>query len=205
MKLIEASRGNPEEAWAPFCSGRQLSLDPVLRPQKTFPLHRRESGSLLASVKALPHTHSCFVCGESNRVGLNLRFQTDGRSVTTNFTPGPEHIGFKGVVHGGILSTLLDEIMVWACVIGTRRFAFCAELNVRFTNVSRPNETLTASAELVTNRRNRIFEAKGELRTPSGELVATATGKYCPVKDADLQEMARDFVSDPGWLTQAPA
>ena len=171
---------------------------------KTFHLHRTSSGSLLASVKVLPHTHSCFVCGESNRVGLNLRFQTDGCKVTTEFTPSPEHIGFKKVVHGGILSTLLDEIMVWACVIGTRRFAFCAELNVRFVRPSRPHETLLASAELVANRRNRIFETKGELRNVTGELVAIATGKYCPVKDADLLEMARDFVDDPGWLTREP-
>jgi len=135
-------------------------------------------------------------------VGLNLRFETDGRIVTTQFTPGPEHVGFKQVVHGGILSTLLDEIMVWACAIGTRRFAFCAELNVRFLSPARPHETLLATAELVENRRNRIFEAKGELRNSSGELVAAATGKFCPIKDSDQQEMARDFVGDPGWLTR---
>lgn len=95
--------------------------------------------------------------------------------------------------------------MVWACAVATRRFAFCAELNVRFVGPARPHETLQATAELVTNRRNRIFEAKGELRNSSGELVAAATGKFCPVKDSDLQDMARDFVDDPGWLTREEA
>src|SRR3974390_3387866 len=68
-------------------------------------------------MRTLPHTHSCFVCGESNVVGLKLRFQTDGRVVHGRFTPRAEHVGFREVIHGGIISTLLDEIMVWACVV----------------------------------------------------------------------------------------
>ena len=71
----------------------------------------------------LPHTRSCFVCGESNPLGLQLRFHADGDEVRTRFVPRPEHIGFKGVVHGGLLATLLDEIMVWACAVRTKRFA----------------------------------------------------------------------------------
>jgi uncharacterized protein (TIGR00369 family) len=153
-------------------------------------------------MKVLPHTHSCFVCGESNSIGLNLRFQTDGKQVATRFTPRPGHIGFKQVVHGGILATVLDEIMVWACVVQTRRFAFCAEMKVRFLKPARPNEELAVQAELTANRRNKIYEAKAELRNPDGELVAAATGKYLPIKDASLREMAADFVGDPNWLTR---
>src|SRR5580765_5067305 len=105
----------------------------------------------IASMNTLPHTHSCFVCGESNPVGLKLRFETDGRLVQTRFTPLPQHVGFKQTIHGGLIATLLDEIMVWACAVQTRRFAFCAELNVRFLNPVRPNEELTAIGELASN------------------------------------------------------
>ena len=151
-------------------------------------------------MKVLPHTHSCFVCGESNTAGLNLRFETDGRVVHARFTPAAEHIGFKGVVHGGILATLLDEIMVWACAVQAKQFAYCAELNVRFVRPARPGEQTLATAELVTNRRNKIFEAKAELKNLAGELLASATGKYLPIKTGDSAEMARDFVDDPRWL-----
>jgi uncharacterized protein (TIGR00369 family) len=151
-------------------------------------------------MKVLPHTRSCFVCGESNPVGLRLLFHTDGSIVETRFTPMPEHIGFKGVVHGGLTSTLLDEIMVWACAVRTKQFAFCAELNVRFSHPARPNEEVIATAELVANRRNKIFEAKAELRNRMGRILATATGKYIPVPDADINEMASDFVDDPTWV-----
>ena len=145
-------------------------------------------------MKALPHTHSCFVCGESNPAGLKLRFETDGRIVTTRFTPKPEHVGFKRVIHGGILATLLDEMMVWACAVQTKRFAFCAELTVRFQQPARPGEEISATAELADNRRGKIFQAKGELRNPKGEVLATATGKYLPVPETDRAEMATDFV-----------
>ena len=151
-------------------------------------------------MKALPHTHSCFVCGESNPFGLKLRFETDGQTVQTKFTPRTEHIGFKRVVHGGIIATLLDEIMVWVCAVRTKKFAYCAELNVRFLKPARPGEELAVTAELVTNRRDKIFEAKAELRNEAGELLATATGKYLPIKLADATEMATDFVDDPGWV-----
>ena len=151
-------------------------------------------------MKTLPHTHSCFVCGESNPVGLKLRFETDGRLVQTRFTPLPQHVGFKQTIHGGLIATLLDEIMVWACAVQTRRFAFCAELNVRFLNPVRPNEELTAIGELASNRRDKLFEAKAELRNQAGLVLAVATGKYLPIKNADATELATDFVGDPGWV-----
>src|SRR5215472_10692690 len=136
-------------------------------------------------MNVLPHTHSCFVCGESNSIGMNLRFETDGRIVQTHFTPRAEHIGFKQTVHGGIIATLLDEIMVWACAVQTRRFAYCVELNVRFSNPGRPGEEVLATGELVSNRRDKLFEAKGELRDGAGLLLASATGKYLPIKEAE--------------------
>jgi uncharacterized protein (TIGR00369 family) len=148
-------------------------------------------------MKQLPHTHSCFVCGESNPIGLNLRFETEGHIVRTRFTPRPEHIGFKQVVHGGIAATLLDEIMVWACAVQTKQFAYCAELTVRFLSPLRPGQEVLATAELTANRRNKIFEAKGEIKDRDGKLLASATGKYLPVKAIELADMATDFVGDP--------
>src|SRR5882672_10166433 len=155
-------------------------------------------------MKTLPHTHSCFVCGESNPVGLKLRFETDGRLVQTRFTPLPHHVGFKQTIHGGLIATLLDEVMVWACAVRTKRFAFCAELNVRFLNPLRPSEKVLAVGELAANRRDRIFEAKGELRSETGLLFATSTGKYLPIKQADAADMATDFLGDPSWVFGSP-
>jgi uncharacterized protein (TIGR00369 family) len=155
-------------------------------------------------MKPLPHTHSCFVCGESNPFGLRLRFETDGRVVQTHFVPRAEHIGFQGVVHGGLIATVLDEIMVWACAVPTRRFAYCAELTVRYLEPAVPGEEVVVSSELVANRKNRIYEAKATMRNAANVTLAEATGKYLPIKTATAAELARDFVGDPGWLLAKP-
>lgn len=153
-------------------------------------------------MKALPHTRSCFVCGDANPHGFNLRSETDGAVVRAHFTFRAEHVGFKQTVHGGLTATLLDEIMTWACAVQARRFAFCAELNVRYLQPVRPGQPIVASAELLSNRRGRLFEAKAELQSQAGILLATATGKYLPLKDADAAGMAADFLGDLSWVLE---
>jgi uncharacterized protein (TIGR00369 family) len=154
-------------------------------------------------MRELPHTHSCFVCGESNPHGLKLRFHSDGRTVTARFTARVEHIGFKGVVHGGVIATVLDEIMVWACAVNTRRFAFCAELNVRYLNPLSPGQEVIACGELVENRRDRIFLPTGRLVSASGEVHAEATGKYLPIKPELLPPMLGELIGDTEWWRPA--
>lgn len=151
-------------------------------------------------MKELPHTRSCFVCGEANAAGLKLRFETDGQIVRARFVPGPQHVGFRQTVHGGLIATLLDEIMVWACAVQTKRFAFCAELNVRFLQPLRPDQPVVASGKLEANRRGKLFEARAELQDQAGHALALATGKYMPIKDPNVSEWVEDFVGDASWL-----
>ncbi len=153
-------------------------------------------------MQPLPHTHSCFVCGESNPFGLKLRFETDGRIVQAKFHPRAEHIGFKGVVHGGLIATVLDEIMVWACMVPTRQFAFCAELNVRYLRPLSPAAEVLVIGELTANRKGRIFEAKATVQNIGGQILAEATGKYRPIKDVAGSQMVADFVGDASWLVK---
>jgi len=73
-------------------------------------------------------------------------------------------------------------------------------LNVRYLLPVQPGQQLVASAELVNNRRGRIFEAKAEMKDQLGTVLATATGKYLPLKDADAAGMATDFLGNISWL-----
>ncbi len=146
--------------------------------------------------KTLPRTRSCFVCGKANPVGLNLEFCTDGQVVTSTFTPRAEHVGFAATIHGGLVSTVLDEAMVWACGVGTGCFAYCAELTVRFRHPVRPGCPLEVRGELAENRRGRLLLARGELRDASGKTLASSTGKYIPVPAQELEGMLADFVGD---------
>jgi uncharacterized protein (TIGR00369 family) len=149
-------------------------------------------------MQTLPHTRSCFVCGEANPIGLKQIMETDGQKVFARWSPEPAHVGFHETVHGGLISTLLDELMVWACAVRTRRFAYCAELTVRFQRPLRPGRTVQASAELTANRRDKVFETSAEMRDESGAVLATATGKYIPLKPERVREMLGDVVGPLG-------
>jgi len=152
----------------------------------------------------LPHTKSCFVCGLHNPQGLKLDLETDGQIVRARFVLRPEHVGFSSTVHGGLISTVLDEAMVWAVGVRTKRFAYCAELTVRFLQPARPHEKLMVVAELVDNRRNKLFQAKAELQNPAGALHAAATGKYLPIKEDKLAALLSDFVESTENLFISP-
>ena len=71
----------------------------------------------------LPNSARCFVCGDSNPRGLRMRFQREGELVVARFTPEADHQGYDDRVHGGVLSAVLDEMMVWACYVRTGRNA----------------------------------------------------------------------------------
>jgi acyl-coenzyme A thioesterase PaaI-like protein len=90
--------------------------------------------------------------------------------------------------------------MVWACGVQTKRFAYCAEMTVRYHQPARPNEETLAVGELVVNRRNRLFEAKGEIRNAQGALLAASTGKYIPLKPEETAQMLGDFLGDPAMV-----
>src|SRR5690606_6956994 len=127
------------------------------------------------------------------------RFETDGHIVRTRWLPRPEYAGFQQVIHGGVLASLLDEIMVWACGVRTGKFTYCAELNVRYNLPVRPEQPVIATAELAEDKR-RLFLAKGELRSEANELLASATGKYVPVRDMDYSALVSDFEAPPEQL-----
>ena len=115
----------------------------------------------------------CFACGEINPIGLKLKFREVGDRYVTTFTPGKEHQGYDGIVHGGIISALLDEIMArypYAKGINT----VTARLEVRFRQPTRIGQELTVSG-WVTNQRGKMTELAGNVTLPDGTV--TAEGK----------------------------
>jgi uncharacterized protein (TIGR00369 family) len=144
-------------------------------------------------MQELPHSKSCFVCGSRNPLGLDLRFHTDGRIVETRFTPRPEYNGFVGVVHGGIIATVLDEVMVWACAVRQKRFCFSAEMTVRYLQPIQTGVEVVARGEMQENKRDRIYIARGELLAVTGNLLAESSAKYMPIRSLDPALLLADF------------
>lgn len=150
----------------------------------------------------LPHTSGCIVCGRDNPHALNLQLQVDPQTgrVCVEFTPRQEHIGFQGVIHGGVIATVIDEAMVWAATWSGRRFCVCGEMSVRFRQSATVGQALLITAQIESTR-TRLIQTTAEVR--AGEtLLATATGKYVPLPEERHREFVATLVPEP---SSAPA
>ena len=144
----------------------------------------------------LPYTRGCFVCGAHNPHGLHLRFRRVGDEVHADFTAQPQHAGFRGIVHGGILSTVLDEAMFWAAASTKKSFCLAAELNVRFITKVSVGQPMLATARLRSDR-GRLWISDAELRDADGNVCVRATCKQIPMDPASIKDAALDFLPDP--------
>ncbi len=118
----------------------------------------------------------CFVCGEENVCGLKAKFLWDGREVHTTVTASPNHEGYNGIYHGGIVASLLDEVMVKA-ILATGVLSVTAEMTVRFKKPVQIGETITYTGRIVESK-GRLYTTEAEAVDSAGETVATATAKY---------------------------
>jgi len=73
----------------------------------------------------------CFGCGPSHPIGFHLRFARRGEQVVTRFTPGEQYQGPPGLMHGGLVTTLADEIAAWAIISSKGRFGFTVDIKAR--------------------------------------------------------------------------
>ncbi len=131
-------------------------------------------------MRPLPRSRSCFACGRRNPHGLHLSFETDGTVVSTAWTPQPHHSGFIDTVHGGVLATVLDEIMAWTCGAVGGRFAYSVEIGLRFSNPLRPGTPTRGTGRIRESRGSRIFRAEATLVAAAGEI-ASAKGTYLAI------------------------
>jgi uncharacterized protein (TIGR00369 family) len=152
----------------------------------------------------LPHTAGCLVCGRQNPHGLMLSLDVDESTgvVSVQFTPRPEHIGFEGIVHGGVLATVLDEAMVWAATWAGKRFCVAGELTVRFRRSAGVGEPLRVETRVDSNR-PRLIQTSGTVTGPAGALVAEATGKYVPVSPERHRQVVKTLVDEPATARAA--
>lgn len=129
----------------------------------------------------------CFACGPGNRNGLGLKFMVDAvaRTATTETVLDDHFNGWKGFAHGGIVSTLLDETMIYACGV-TGWLSVTAEITVRFIRPVPTGVPISVTGCMVEDR-GRFYVTRGEV-TKDGETLASATGKMFPVqKVSDIE------------------
>ncbi len=121
---------------------------------------------------------NCFVCGKNNPNGLRLSFEIDKerQNLKTTFSASPTFQGWDGIVHGGIISTLLDEAMA-KLVFELGHQAVTASLEVKFKKPVPILEPLHIYGE-ITELNKRLIRAKAHVAKADGTLLATGTSTF---------------------------
>lgn len=152
-------------------------------------------------MKKLAGYPGCMACGKANPRGLQLDlYFADGR-VETRFRIPEYAQGFPGAAHGGILCTILDEVMAWAAIETTGRFYVTGEMTVRFLSPAVTGDEVLARGEIVEDKR-RFLVCGGEVRNADGRVLAKAEGKFFPVTPEKQSEMQARWRADAQRLGQ---
>lgn len=118
----------------------------------------------------------CFGCGKDNPMGLHLHFRTDENGCYTSFVPQPVHQSYDGRMHGGLISTLLDETMGNYPYMYEHKVAYTARLEVRFRQPVRIGERIDVITK-VKRRKGMLLEMTGRVIREDGTVAAEADGK----------------------------
>ena len=134
-------------------------------PEMFKPLPRRQEGC-------------CFGCGPDNKAGLGMQFFSDGNSVVSRVAV-PDHLcGWGRVVHGGIITTMLDEVMGWTAISLLRHLVLTKSLHVQFEKPLFAGQMLWLAGRVQEKTSEREVLLSGEVFNPAGERCATAQGVF---------------------------
>lgn len=121
--------------------------------------------------------NNCFVCGPGNSTGLKLAFRIEDEICRSEFTPAAHHCGYNGVTHGGIIFSVLDDVMAnWIFLRGIR--AYTAKCDIRYKD-SLPIGIAVALEGRCIKQRGRLIVMQGSMiRADSHELVAETQASF---------------------------
>lgn len=122
---------------------------------------------------------SCFACGLENRFGLRLRFFDNGKDqVFAHFTLDPQHGGYPGMAHGGIVAAILDEVGGRTVMINSPNcFFVTARMEIRYRQPVPIGALLEAAGTLLKRRASRT-QARAKIYSAEQGLLAEAEILY---------------------------
>jgi uncharacterized protein (TIGR00369 family) len=136
--------------------------------------------------------HRCFACGPLNTHGLQLDLHLEDRRCWTELSLPARFQGWEDIAHGGIVATILDEVMAWA-LVEADSWGVTARLNVEFKRPV-PLETPIRAEGWVVEARRRLVTTAGRLVDGSeGRVLATAEATYVAAPEARKRELQERY------------
>jgi acyl-coenzyme A thioesterase PaaI-like protein len=136
--------------------------------------------------------HTCFACGTANPIGLQMNFYRQGDSVCSDITLGEYHVGWERIAHGGIISTMLDEVMSWTVLYFKRSFFVTRKMDIKYVRTVPVGKPLTVRGSISGNSHTAGTEkvgARGQIVDEEGHLLARSTGEFVLLPKEKLEEV----------------
>ena len=131
--------------------------------------------------------YNCFACGTTNPIGLNLTFYRRGEYVCSDVKLGKNYEGWENMAHGGIISTLLDEVMGWAVIYFKKVFFVTRGMNVKYIRPVPLHRLLTIKGKITEGENGRrSCEAMGTIQDEGGNILARGEAAFAILSEADL-------------------
>jgi len=127
-------------------------------------------------MKELQDYPNCFICGKDNPIGLKITFERKDGKAIGEYTPSRNFEGYKDVLHGGIISSLLDEVMVYA-VFSEGHLCVTTHMEVKFRKAAKIGEKLLIEGSILADR-GKLILTEGKILNQEGDIVATGKGKF---------------------------
>jgi acyl-coenzyme A thioesterase PaaI-like protein len=145
-----------------------------------------------------PSARMCFACGVENPVGLHIKFFSEGADACrAEVTLDDSYQSYPGIAHGGIIATMLDEVMGRAVMAGgnTERFMATAKLEIRYRQRVPLNQPLILYGRIDKDR-GRLVTTVGEIRLEDGTVLAEATASLMALPH---DEIAVELLDSTAW------
>jgi acyl-coenzyme A thioesterase PaaI-like protein len=134
--------------------------------------------SAFSPLKNFTSDNGCFACGKENPFGLHMRFFTDGHIVTSEVTIPVYMCGWGNLVHGGIITTLLDETMSWAAIHLLKRLILTRTMEIEFILPVAPNMPLRTEGHIERQLKNTEAEVSAVLYNKENQACARSVGRF---------------------------
>lgn len=146
----------------------------------------------------LPGTTSCFFCGRSTG-GLGLELHYADGSASCEFTARETFQGYAGMLHGGIITGILDEVMFWTVFMEVKKICATWKIEVEFQRPVVCGKVYRASGRLLPATNNGNYLASGSIEDESGKSCAIGNACFRIMKGVTLGDLkeALDFSGVP--------
>jgi acyl-coenzyme A thioesterase PaaI-like protein len=130
--------------------------------------------------------YNCFACGTANPIGLNLSFYRQGEYICSDIALEKNYGGWENMAHGGIVSTLLDEVMSWTVIYFRRIIFVTRRMKIKYIKPVPLYRLLTVKGKMIEGGNRRLCKASGLIQDEDKNTLVRAEATFAILSGKDL-------------------